>query len=147
MRELLNIAIFIVSIVSYGQGNAVKWTTTTERISAEEIELIVIATLEDEWHIYSQEIAEGGPVATSFSFKLDKRYTKKGNTKEEEGHVVDDEVFDMQIKFFEVETVFKQRIKLKTKDKFVINGSVEYMACSDESCLPPENIALSFKIN
>lgn len=147
MKELLIIAAFIVNIVSYGQGNPVKWTTTVERISAEEIELMAIATIDDDWHIYSQKIEEGGPVATSFSFKVDKRYTKQGKTKEEDGHIVDDEVFNMQIKFFEMETVFKQRIKLKTKEKFVIKGTVEYMVCSNESCLPPEEVALSFEIN
>ncbi|MEX6626378.1 protein-disulfide reductase DsbD family protein [Tenacibaculum pacificus] len=148
MRELLTIAIFFVSVFSYGQmDNPVKWTTAVEKISEEEIELIAIVTLEDEWHIYSQKMEEGGPVATSFSFRGDQRYIKKGNTEEEEGHIVNDEIFAMSIKYFNNTAVFKQRIRLNTNEKFIIKGTVEYMVCSNESCLPPEEVALSFQVN
>ncbi|WBX71669.1 protein-disulfide reductase DsbD domain-containing protein [Tenacibaculum retecalamus] len=82
-----------------------------------------------------------------FSFTGDQRYLKKGNTKEGEGHVVDDEVFEMRIKYFDNKAVFKQRIRLKTNEKFIIKGTVEYMVCSGENCLPPKEIDLSFVIN
>lgn len=148
MKKLVSVLLFIISIVSYGQiHNPVKWTTSIKKISNQEIELIATATLDDEWHIYSQEIPQGGPIPTLFSFKGDKRYLKKGNTKEGEGHIVDDEMFDMRIKYFDEKAVFKQRIKLKTQEKFIIKGTVEYMVCSDENCLPPKEEDLSFTIN
>ena len=148
MKKLVSILIFIISLVSYGQiYNPVKWTTSVKKISDKESELIVTAILDDEWHIYSQEIPKGGPIPTLFSFIGDKKYLKKGNTKEGEGHVVDDKMFDMRIKYFDTKAVFKQRIRLKTMDKFTINATVEYMVCSGENCLPPKEIDLSFVIN
>ncbi|CAM1334731.1 Cytochrome C biogenesis protein [Tenacibaculum aestuariivivum] len=139
---------FLVCLISYGQiHNPVKWTTIVERISDYESELIAIATLDDEWHIYSQEIGEGGPIPTLFSFAGDKRYLKKGNTKEEEGYIIDDEIFNMRIKYFDNKAVFKQRVRLKTNEKFVIKGTVEFMVCSNETCLPPKEVDLSFAIN
>ncbi|CAM1348370.1 protein-disulfide reductase DsbD domain-containing protein [Tenacibaculum insulae] len=148
MRKLIAILIFTLSFMSYGQiHNPVKWTTSVKKISDKESELIATATLDDEWHIYSQEIPKGGPIPTLFSFTGDQRYLKKGNTKEDEGVVVDDEVFEMRIKYFDTKAVFKQRIRLKTNEKFVINGTVEYMVCSGANCLPPKEIDLSFSVN
>ena len=148
MKKLVSILLFVISFVSYGQiHNPVEWETSVKKISSQEIELIATATLDNEWHIYSQEIPKGGPIPTLFSFSGDKRYLKKGNTKEGEGHVVDDEMFDMRIKYFSKKAIFKQRIRLKSEEKFIIKGTVEYMVCSDENCLPPKEEDLSFAIN
>ena len=148
MKKLVAILIFIISLVSYGQiHEPVKWTTSVKKISDNESELIATAKLDDEWYLYSQKIPKGGPIPTLFSFTGDKRYLKKGNTKEEKGHVVDDKVFDMRIKYFDKKATFKQRVRLKTQDKFTIKGTVEYMVCSGSNCLPPKEIDLSFNIN
>ena len=148
MKKLVAILIFVVSLVSYGQiHEPVKWTTSVKKISDNESELIATAKLDDEWYIYSQEIPTGGPIPTLFSFTGDQRYLKKGNTKEGEGNVVDDEVFEMRIKYFDTKAIFKQRIKLKTQEKFTIKGTVEFMVCSGANCLPPKEIDLSFDIN
>jgi thiol:disulfide interchange protein DsbD len=52
----------------------------------------------------------------------------------------------MQIKFFENQTTFKQRIKVIGTKLFQIKGELEFMACNDESCLPPTYEDLLFKI-
>lgn len=148
MKKLITVLVFVISFVSYGQiHNPVKWTTTVKKISDIESELIATAILDEEWHIYSQEIPEGGPIPTLFSFVGDQRYLKKGNTKESEGNVVNDEVFEMRIKYFDNKAIFKQRIRLKTKSNFTINATVEYMVCSGENCLPPNEIDLYFDVN
>jgi len=124
----------------------VKWTTSTEKISETEYELVATATIEGQWHLYSQNVPENGPIPTTFTFKSDKNYLKKGNTKEGEGHMVDDKVFNMKIKYFSKKADFKQRIKLKTKTNFEVNASVEFMVCDDERCLPPTEVDLVFNI-
>ncbi|MGB1042311.1 MAG: protein-disulfide reductase DsbD domain-containing protein [Tenacibaculum sp.] len=148
MRKIIIALLFIVSISSYAQmHNPVKWSTSVKKISDKESELIVTATLQKEWHIYSQEIPKGGPIPTLFTFTGDQRYMKKGNTKEGEGITVDDKMFDMKIKYFDDKAIFKQRIRLKTQEKFTIKGTVEYMVCSGENCLPPKEVDLSFNVN
>lgn len=148
MKKVFLFLALAISIASYAQmHNPVKWTTSVNKISDKESELIAIASIEKEWHLYSQEIPKGGPIPTLFSFTGDKRYLKKGNTKEDEGHVVDDEVFEMKIKYFDDRAVFKQKIRLKTNEKFTINGTVEYMVCSGENCLPPKEVELTFNVN
>ncbi len=148
MKKVLLFLAIAISTVSYAQvHDPVKWTTSVKKISDKESELIAIASIEKDWHLYSQEIPKGGPIPTLFSFTGDQRYLKKGNTKEDEGHVVDDEVFEMRIKYFDNKAVFTQKVRLKTTEKFTINGTVEYMVCSGENCLPPKEVELTFNVN
>ncbi|MDD7886788.1 protein-disulfide reductase DsbD domain-containing protein [Flavivirga sp. 57AJ16] len=143
--------LLMVTLMSFSLGNAqisdpVNWNTSVKKISDSEYELIATATIEDGWHLYSQQVSEGGPIATTFNFESNKNYLKKGNTLEEEGHTVNDPIFEMQIKYFEDKVDFKQRIKLKSKAPFKINGTVEFMVCDDSRCLPPTEADLVFNI-
>ena len=124
----------------------VKWSTEVPKISDVEYELIANASIEDNWHLYSQNIPEGGPVSTLFSFKGNNKFLKKGNTKEEKGQMVNDPTFNMKIKYFETETKFRQRVKLKGETPFKINSEVRYMVCNNSKCIMPEPAILIFDL-
>jgi len=125
--------------------NPVKWQTSVEKVSESEYDLLSIATIDPGWHLYSQSIPDGGPIATSFSFEIDdEQYQIIGNSTEGKGHEEFDKVFEMNIKYFESKAVFKQRINLLTDDKIVIRGIVEFMVCDDVRCLPPTEEELKF---
>ncbi|MCF8275006.1 MAG: cytochrome C biogenesis protein [Flavobacteriaceae bacterium] len=143
--------IFIFVFTAFSFTNAqilepVKWTTSTTKISGTEYELVATASIESKWHLYSQTVPEDGPIATTFTFENNGKFLKKGNTIEEKGHMVDDPVFEMQIKFFENKASFKQRIKLKSKAPFKVAATVEFMVCDDSRCLPPTEVDLVFDI-
>lgn len=147
MRKLLVLLVLAFTANSYAQIlEPVKWSTSVNKISDSEYELVATATIEDKWHLYSQTVPEGGPIPTSFTFEGNGNYLKKGNTKEEEGHTVHDKIFDMEIKFFELGASFKQRIKLKGKAPFNVKATVEFMVCDDSRCLPPTEQELTFVI-
>ncbi|MFC2109900.1 protein-disulfide reductase DsbD domain-containing protein [Bacteroidota bacterium] len=145
-KIILIVAILTTSFVQSQILDPVKWTTSVNKISSSEVELIATATIEANWHLYSQNVPEDGPIPTSFTFEGNGNYLKKGNTAEEKGHVINDPVFEMKIKFFEEKAIFKQRIKLKTKKPFKINAIVEFMACDDSRCLPPTEADLVFSV-
>jgi thiol:disulfide interchange protein DsbD len=109
--------------------------------------LIATANIDPNWHLYSQEVPEDGPIPTSFTFDGNKNYLKKGNTLEDPGHTIDDPIFEMKIKYFENKAEFKQRIKVKTTEAFQIHGTVRFMVCDDTRCLPPTEKDLVFNIN
>ncbi|GAA4234616.1 hypothetical protein GCM10022291_14460 [Postechiella marina] len=144
---ILLLAFFTFSISNAQILEPVKWTTSIEKTSDTEAVLIATATIEPHWHLYSQNVPEDGPIATSFSFKGNANYLKKGNTSEETGHTIDDPIFGMKIKFFENKASFKQRIKLKSKTNFKVEATVEFMVCDDTRCLPPTETDLVFEIN
>jgi len=125
----------------------VKWETSIEKVSASEYDLVATATIDQGWHLYSQSIPDDGPIPTTFSFKDAKgKYQLVGKTTEGEGHEEFDKVFEMDIKYFEKEASFKQRIILLTDEKIIIDETVEFMVCDDTSCLPPTEVALNFVV-
>ena len=147
MKKFIYIVIFLSFTLGHSQIlEPVKWLTSVEKVSNIEYVLVAKATIQKGWHLYSQHVPENGPIPTTFSFKSSSNYLKKGNTKEDEGHTVDDKIFDMKIKYFETKALFKQRIQLKNKTPFKVNATVEFMVCDDSRCLPPTEIDLVFEI-
>ncbi len=126
--------------------NPVKWKTTVVKISDTEYELQAKANIEIGWHLYSQNIPDGGPIPTHFNFSKSASYQLIGNVIEGKGKTVDDKVFNLRIKFFEKETVFKQRIKALATKPFQIKAEVEFMVCNDQNCLPPGYDDLQFDV-
>ncbi len=124
----------------------VKWVTSTEKVSETEYVLISTATIDSGWHLYSQVVPDGGPIPTSFTYKTNSDFSLISNTTEEEGHTVDDPVFDMRIKFFEDKAEFRQRITVVNKELSIVEGEVEFMVCDDEKCLPPGYVDLQFNL-
>ncbi|WP_047545097.1 protein-disulfide reductase DsbD family protein [Psychroserpens sp. Hel_I_66] len=147
-----NLIILIFSLLVYSNTvnsqilEPVKWKTTVEKISDTEYDLISSTTIESGWHLYSQNVPEDGPIPTTFSYKPNSDFEIIGNTSEEEGHTVQDPVFQMKIKFFEDKAEFRQRIKILNQELSVVEGEVEFMACDDEKCLPPDYVDLQFII-
>jgi len=121
-----------------------QWSTSVEKVSDNEFILVSKATIEEGWHLYSQEVPEDGPIPTTFSFDTsNENFSLIGKILEEKGHTVDDPVFEMKIKFFENSAIFKQRVKT-TSDINTINGVVEFMVCDDTKCLAPTEVDLVF---
>ena len=148
MKKLILLFLFIgLGAVNYAQiHDPVKWTTSVEKISDTEYDLIINASIESNWHLYSQNVPEDGPIPTSFAFESSEDFELVGSVSEEEGHTVDDPVFNMKIKYFENKATFKQRVKLLNEKASTIIGEVEFMVCDDASCLPPTFVDLKFSI-
>lgn len=148
MRQLLFLLLILCTSLGFSQMyNPVKWKTQVEKISDSEYNLISIATIEEGSHLYAQNIQEGGPIPTEFTYHNDNNdYMLIGNTSEEEGITVNDAVFEMEIKYFENTAIFKQKVKLSNTVN-QITGSVLFMACDDEKCTPPTDFELVFFLN
>ncbi|NDV17485.1 hypothetical protein GO009_15805, partial [Muricauda sp. TY007] len=149
MKKYIGLALFLFCA---WMGNAqilepVKWTTSVNKISETEYELVAKASIDAGWHLYSQTVPKEGPVATSFAFDTtDESFNIIGDTSEDDGHTVYDPVFEMEIKFFEDKAVFRQQVTTEG-DLSTINAIVEYMVCDDTRCLPPAEEELVFDLN
>lgn len=124
----------------------VKWSYGSEKISETEFDLIITASIEKGWHVYSQFIGEGGPIPTSFKFNPSSSYKLKGGVSETPKAVsAFDKNFDMQIAWHKDRVVFKQRIILNAA-KATISGVLEFMVCNDERCLPPAEVEFQIPV-
>lgn len=124
----------------------VKWSYGAKKLSKTEAVIFLKATIDDDWHLYSQTVPDGGPVKTSFSFDHSKAYTLVGTTQEPKPISRFEQVFGIKVSFFEKEVIFQQKIKLNANGPVTVKGSLEYMTCNDEKCLPPEDISFAIPI-
>lgn len=144
----LTVLFFLIGFVSNAQiFNPVSWDTSVEKLNDSEFNLLITATIDDGWHLYAQEVPEGGPIPTTISFvEQEGNFMLLGTPAEGEGHEEYDQVFQMNIKYFEGRAVFKQKVRLLTDEQVKILGSLEFMVCDDTNCLPPDVIDLSFEL-
>ncbi len=150
MKKLFFISLFLIVTTSINAQihEPVKWKTSVEKVSDSIFDLVITASIEDGWHLYSQNVPEGGPIATSFSFKdVEDKFELISETIEGEGHEVYDNVFNMKIKYFEKKAIFKQQIKVLTDKKITIEETLEFMVCDDTNCLPPTEVAINFEVS
>lgn len=137
---------FMLPMVSVAQiYDPVQWSFSTESLGNNEYNVIFKAQIENGWHVYSQHIADGGPIPTSFVFNEDNSYQRIGEVTESNAIVLHDPVFDMELRFFEKEAIFTQKVKVLGKEPVAVKGELEYMVCNDGQCLPPT--AVEFDIN
>jgi len=144
----LFILFFLIGSISNAQiHDPVEWKTTVEKVSDSEFNLVITANIEYGWHLYSQTVPDGGPIPTTFTFeKNNDAYQLLGTPTEGEGYEEYDKVFEMDIKYFDTKAIFKQKIRLLTKDQIKIKGVLEFMVCDDTRCLPPTEVDLSFDL-
>lgn len=123
--------------ISYAQIlEPVKWTVETKAISKLEIEVTYTAKIDKGWHIYSQYTEAGGPMPTKFILEASDNYKQIDKIVEGVSKTKYDKVYKMEVKYFENEVIFTQRL-LKNKNQNVeIIGEIEYLACNEESCIP-----------
>lgn len=116
----------------------VNWEFTAKMVNATTYELHATANVDAGWNIYSQYTEEGGPFPTTFDFKGNKGIQLKGKPKEVgDLHEKYEEVFMVDTRFYNDKVVFIQTIDLKDKTIKTVTGTVTFMACNDELCLPP----------
>lgn len=144
-------SLFIVLLLSMSAAllaqinNPTTWRFSQKQISDNTYELTFTATIQAGWHLYSMNIAEGGPIKTSFTFEDSEAYEHVGEVKAQNKEIrKHDAMFGMEIGYYEKEAIFTQIVKVNTPT--TITGYVEFMSCDDESCTPPQEADFEFSI-
>ena len=110
-----------------------------------EAEIVFHATIDNGWHVYSTELGDDGPIEATFNVEkmVGAEPVGKLIPKGQEIKKLD-KLFDLELKYFENEVTFIQKIRF-TQPDYEIDCYLEYGACSDASCLPPSEVALKQK--
>ena len=145
---LLLLASFVISASLIAQiQDPVQWSYAAKKKSNNFYEVVITGTVEHPWHIYSMTTPKGGPVPTNITFKKNPLVLLDGKTKENGKLKVEkDNVFGVDVKYFNDRVEFVQAVKLKGNVKTNIGGTVEYMVCDDSQCLPPTKKTFDIKL-
>jgi len=143
-KSLLLLAISLSGISLKAQIlKPVSWSYASKRISATEAVIFIKAQIDEGWHIYSQNVKDGGPIKTSFTFPAAAAYSLNGKTLEPKPATKYEKAFSMDVSYFEKQVIFQQKVKLKGSGPVTVKGSLEYMTCDDKQCLPPDQVDFS----
>ena len=146
MKKIIVFALIIGSISTKAQ-TPIKWIFTAKKIADKTYEVHITGLIEKSWSTYSQTTPEGGPSPTSISFLENPLILLDGKIKEiGEMKKKHEMVFGVDVYYYKDKVDFVQVIKVKNNVKTKINGTVEFMACNDEKCLPPEEVPFSIKL-
>lgn len=125
----------------------VKWETELKKLTDTEYNLIFKAAIKPHWHLYSQNLPEGGAMPTAFVYEgAGKSYRLIGTTTESESITKYDKVFEMDLSYFSNQATFMQKIKLLDEELSEVKAGIVYQVCDDESCIF-DSVEVAFTID
>ncbi len=128
-------------------ADPVSWSVAVAE-SGDGISRIVFkARIAEPWHMYDTGPYDGGPNATAFTFEPNADVTLLGGIEQLSKPVrVYDSLFAMEIGYFEKSAEFVQKVRVAPGRETTLKAVVEWMACDDESCLPPADRTFSIPL-
>jgi hypothetical protein len=145
MRFILLFFVLMLSfhnVASSQKSSPVIWSFSVVKSGNNAIELTASATMKDDWVIYSQDTEEGGPIPTSFTINNSSIVLDEKSRSVSEF----DEIFEVTVKKFKNKAVFSKTIQGDFRSG-LIQGSVTYMTCDGQKCLPPATVEFNININ
>ncbi|WP_300487146.1 thioredoxin family protein [Flavobacterium sp.] len=140
-RNIFLILLMIVVQSGFSQMlDPVKWKTSVEKKSDNEVVLVFEATIDNEWHMYSQFTPEGGVIPTEFTYKDQKgNFELVGKTKESEYKKVYNDVFEVDEYYFANKARFTQTVKVTNPNLKTLKVAVSYQVCK-EACIQQDKV-------
>jgi DsbC/DsbD-like thiol-disulfide interchange protein len=124
-----------------------KWSFTAKKIKADVYEVHLTATIDQGWTTYSQTTPDGGPLPTAIKFKPNTNVLLGGKVKEVgEMKKKHEAAFGVEVFYYKDKVDFVQVVKLKKPATTLLVGTVEFMVCDKEQCLPPEEVEFSVEL-
>ena len=144
-KSLFSVLLLLLAVMTQAQiQEPVKFKTELKNVSADEVEIVFSATIDNGWHVYSTELGDGGPISATFNTEKLSGASLVGKLKPVGKEVsAYDQMFEMKVRYFEHTAQFVQKLKL-TGGNYQIEGFLEYGACNDENCLPPTQVPFNF---
>lgn len=137
MRNLLALLVLFVTGLGFSQQlqDPVKWKSSIEKISDTEYQIKLDATIEKEWHMYSQFTPEGGALPLEFIYNnANGNYEPQGKAKESEYTKKFNDIFGVDEYYFANEAHFTHTIKVTNPAVKNIQLELSYQACI-EMCI------------
>jgi thiol:disulfide interchange protein DsbD len=127
------LSFFVITITKAQILDPVKWKTSIEQKSDTEFLLKFDATIQKDWHFFSQFTPDGGSLPTVFIYEDSKNnYQLIGKTTESKYKKVYSDIFEVDEYMFEGSAQFQQLVKVTNPALKSIKVEVEYQACLEQ---------------
>ena len=125
----------------------VKWQFSLEKVNETQVMVVAEASIDRGWHLYSTDLPAGGPIPTSLNFEEAPGLTPTGALETApKAEPSFDEAFQMEVGYFSGKVRLSQLVTVAAGAPTAVGGYVEFMACDDHRCLPPNQVDFELKL-
>ena len=145
MKRLSFMLMLLVAVVAAQAQmvDPVHFTSELKMGKGAEAEIIFTGKIDAGWHVYSTDLGQDGPIEATFNAVKMEGVEKVGKLTPRGKEIKKfDEMFGMELKFFENAVTFVQKVKF-TQPQYTIDCYLEFGACNDKSCMPPTQVEFS----
>ena len=144
MKKLMTLALmlFAALMVNAQMAKPVHMSSKLKTNGTAEGEIVFSGSIDPGWHVYSTGLGSDGPISATFHVDKKDGVELVGKLMPRGKEIAKfDKMFEMNLRYFEGSVTFVQKVKF-TKPEYTIDGYLEYGACNDESCLPPQEVGI-----
>lgn len=143
-KSIISLIALIACLSAYAQADAVRFSVSQKRVSPTEVDVIFSGSIDNGWHVYSVSLPSGGPTSATLTVEHATGAKPQGGLRAVGKEInINDAVFGMRVRYFEHSVQFVQRFTITDK-RYSISGYLEYGACDDHMCLPPQSVDFSY---
>lgn len=138
----------LASLSAFAQ-EPIKWSFSANKVSEKVYSVNFTAIMDKGWYMYSQfNPAMDGPTPLTFKFVNNPDVTIDKDKLKEDGVIEEkfDSAFGMELKFYRNKVNFIKEIVLIGATKTNIRGTITFMGCNEEMCLPPQKVEFNIKV-
>lgn len=139
----------LLAVLSLAAGaqmqDPVHFSVSQKKVAPDEIEVTFSGKIDAGWHVYSTELPADGPISATITTDKADGAAPRGKLGHRGNEINKyDNMFSMNLRYFENSVTFYQRYKLTGKS-YHVKGYLEYGSCNDEMCMPPMQVEFDFK--
>ena len=141
--HLASLMLLMAQAVMAQMANPVKFNSSINKVSDTAAEIVFTGNIEPGWHVYSTNETDG-PIPATFNVDKISGCSLDGPLKAV-GNVIKkyEDMFGCDVYYFEHTAKFVQKLKLDG-GKYEVEGYLQYGSCNDQTCLPPQNVEVTF---
>ncbi len=156
LRLALLLGLFVAGITprTAAQGeNPIAWSLASPRDlkvkPGAQFEIVLTATIDEGWHLYSTTQPTGGPTPTRITLPPGQPFTLAAAPAGPEPKREHDPNFGMETEFYESSAVFSLPIQVASTapaGRQRVEVHVRFQTCNDRLCLPPKTDKLAVEV-
>ena len=137
----LLILTLLLAVPAFAQQQPVSWKAEAVQVEGNTYEIRATGTILGNWHIYDlTDYGSSGPNGTIFTVEDGGKVKLLGDPYiSSEVHRGFDDVFGIEIGTCESPVVICQKVELLQGNEVTVPVTVEWQACNDENCIPPDD--------
>ncbi len=140
----LLILTLLLAVPAFAQQQPVSWKAEAVQVEGNTYEIRATGTIAGNWHIYDlTDYGSSGPNGTIFTVDAGDKVKLLGDPYiASEVHKGFDDVFGIEIGTCVSPVVICQKVELLQGNEVTVPVTVEWQACNDENCIPPDDFTV-----